>query len=75
MKIFYSDGVITLEEIFKVLVLNGQSDSIIRQVIKNKEVIRKAGNMSVEVSQDQLQLSVRLTLRPCSSVTRAGAPR
>jgi parvulin-like peptidyl-prolyl isomerase len=55
MKIIYSKDSITPEEIMKFLTLSGQSGSLVAEMIKNKEVQKKAQELNIEVSVDELQ--------------------
>ena len=55
MRIVYSNDTITPEEVISFLTLTGQSDAIFSEIIKNKEVIKKANELKIEVSDDQLQ--------------------
>ena len=55
MKIVYSHDTISPEEVIKFLILTGQSDAIFSEIIKNKEVMRKAKELNIEVSDGQLQ--------------------
>lgn len=55
MKIVYSNDTITPEEVIRFLVLTGQSDAVFSEIIKNKEVTKKANELKIRVSDDQLQ--------------------
>lgn len=55
MKITYLQNMITPEEVIKFLSLAGQSQSICAEIIKNKEVMKKAKELKIEVSDEQLQ--------------------
>ena len=55
MKITYSNDTITPEEVVRFLSLTGQSQSIYNQIIIHKEVVKKARELGLEVSDDQLQ--------------------
>jgi parvulin-like peptidyl-prolyl isomerase len=55
MKLVYSGGEISPEEVIKYMTLSGQSFPIVTQVIKNREMIKKAKEMNIEVSDEQLQ--------------------
>lgn len=55
MKIVYSHDTITPEEVISFLTLTGQSDAIFSEIIKNKEVIKKAKELKIELSDEQLQ--------------------
>ncbi len=55
MKIAYASDVITPEEVLKFLSLTGQSQSLFFEVIKNKELMKKAKELNVEISDEELQ--------------------
>ncbi|MBW2092478.1 MAG: peptidylprolyl isomerase, partial [Deltaproteobacteria bacterium] len=55
MEIVYSHDVITPEEVIKFLSFTRQSVPIITEVIKAKEVAKKAKELKLEVSDDELQ--------------------
>lgn len=55
MKINYSHGVITSEDIIKFLSLSGQLPSASYEIIKHKEVIKKAKELNILASTDELQ--------------------
>ena len=55
MKISYGKDVVTPEEVMKFLVLAGQTQSVMVEVIKNKELMKKAEELKIEISEDQLQ--------------------
>ena len=55
MKILYAHDMITPEEIINYLSLIGQADTIFAEIIKNKEVIKKARELNLEVLDEQLQ--------------------
>lgn len=55
MKIVYSHDIITPEEVVRILMLTGQSEAIFSEIVKNKEVMKKAGKLKIEVSDEQLQ--------------------
>lgn len=55
MKIIYSKDSITPGEIMKFLILSGQSRSLVAEMIKNKEVQKKAQELNIEVSVNELQ--------------------
>jgi parvulin-like peptidyl-prolyl isomerase len=55
MKISYSQGVITPEEIIRFLTLSGQLHSLINEIIKNREVMKKAKELKILVPTDELQ--------------------
>ena len=55
MKILYPRDSITPEEIIKFLALSGQSGSLLAEMIKNKEVQKKAKELNIEASDEELQ--------------------
>jgi len=55
LKITYSNDTITPEDVIRFLSLTGQSQSIYNQVIIHKEVVKKAKEMNMDVSDEQLQ--------------------
>jgi parvulin-like peptidyl-prolyl isomerase len=55
MKISYGQGVVTPEEVMKFLVLTGQTESVMVDVIKNKELMKKAEELKIEISEEELQ--------------------
>jgi parvulin-like peptidyl-prolyl isomerase len=55
MKVVYSQGEITLEDIVKYHFLNGSAQSVCAEVIRNKEVMKKAQQLGIRVSDDELQ--------------------
>lgn len=55
MKISYGQGVVTPEEAIKFLALAGQSQSVLVEVIKNKELRKKAEELKIEISEEELQ--------------------
>ena len=55
LKILYSHDTITPKEVIRFLVLTGQSDTIFSEIIKNKEVIKKANELKIAVSDVELQ--------------------
>ncbi len=55
MEIVYSQDVITPEEVVKFLSFTRQSFPVIAEVIKGKEVLKKARELKLEVSDEELQ--------------------
>ncbi|MBW1709743.1 MAG: peptidylprolyl isomerase [Deltaproteobacteria bacterium] len=55
MEIVYSQDVITPEEVVKFLSFTRQSYPIVAEIIKNKEVLKKARELNLEVSDEELQ--------------------
>ena len=55
MKISYGKDVVTPEEVMKFLVLAGQTQSVMVEVIKNKELMKKAEELNIEISEEELQ--------------------
>lgn len=55
MKISYSKDVLTPEEVIKFLALTGQSQSLFFEAIKNKELIKKAEELKIGISEEELQ--------------------
>ena len=55
MEILYSHGSISPEEVIKFLSVAGQSTGIFYEMIKNKEVLKKAGELGITVSDEELQ--------------------
>jgi len=55
MKIRYANGTISCEEVMKYLVLNRMSFRIYCEIIMNKEVVKKAKDLGIQVSDEQLQ--------------------
>ena len=55
MKIVYSHDSITPEEVVRFLTLTGQSDAIFSEIIKHREVMKKAKELKIEVTEEQLQ--------------------
>ena len=55
MEIRYSHGGITSEEVVKFLGLTGQAASIFAEIIKGKEVIKKAEDLGIAASDEELQ--------------------
>ena len=55
MEIIYSHGRISPEEVIKHLSLTGQGHSQYAEIIKNKEVLKKAKELGLEVPLEELQ--------------------
>jgi parvulin-like peptidyl-prolyl isomerase len=55
LKIIYSQGEVTPEEVVKHLSLSGQFNSILASIIKNKEIIKKAEELNLGYSIEELQ--------------------
>ena len=55
MEILYSHGSISPEEVIKFMSLTGQSTGIFYEMIKNKEILKKAGELDITVSDEELQ--------------------
>ena len=55
MEITYSQGSIAPEEVIKYLGMTGQSARIIYEIIKNKEVVKKAEEIGITVSDEEKQ--------------------
>ena len=55
MKIVYSHDTITPEEVVRFLTLTGHSDAIFPEIIKHREVMKKAKELNIEVTEEQLQ--------------------
>jgi parvulin-like peptidyl-prolyl isomerase len=55
MKITYAQGSIEPEEVVKFMALTGQAQAVLFQIIKNKEVRKKAEELGLTVSDEQLQ--------------------
>ena len=55
VKIVYAGDTITPEEVVKFLTLTGQSDVILSEIITHKEIIKKAKQLKIEVTDQQLQ--------------------
>ncbi|MBN1848972.1 MAG: peptidylprolyl isomerase [Deltaproteobacteria bacterium] len=55
MKITYSNDTIVPEDVIRFLSLTGQSQSIYNQIIIHKEVVKKAREMGMEITDDRLQ--------------------
>ena len=55
LKITYSNGTITPEEVIKLLALTGQGINIYIDIIKNREVKKKASESGITVSDEELQ--------------------
>ena len=55
MKYRYSNGAISSEEVLKFLSLIGMSNSIVAEAAKRKEIVKKASELGLSVTDDQLQ--------------------
>ena len=55
MKITYANDTITPEDVVRFLSLTGQSQSIYNQIIIHKEVVKKAKELGIVISDEQLQ--------------------
>ncbi len=55
MEIVYSGDTITPEEVVKYLALTRQVHPVYTEIIKQKEVLKKAGDLNLQVSDEQLQ--------------------
>ena len=55
MKIVYAHGTIAPDEVIRFLGLSGQADSIFKEIIKMKEVMKRAKELSIAVSGEELQ--------------------
>ena len=55
MKIGYSHGEITPEEVVRFLYLTGQAEAVFEEIIKHKESRKKAMALGLEVKNDELQ--------------------
>lgn len=55
MKVEYAGGTILPEEVLKFLFLTGRSQQILFEVVKNREVRKKAAEMGLSVSDEELQ--------------------
>ena len=55
MEITYAQGSLKPDEVVKFLALTGQAQAIFFQIIKNKEVRKRAEGLGVTVSDEQLQ--------------------
>lgn len=55
MEILYSHGSISPEEVIKFLSMTGQSTGIFYEMITNKEVLKKTGELGITVSDEELQ--------------------
>jgi len=55
MEIKYSKGAITPEEVIKHLSLSGKSSDIYAEIITNKEVVKKARELNIEITDEELQ--------------------
>ena len=55
MEITYSNGSLKPEEIIKFLAFTGELEQITKEIIKNREVRKKAEEMGIDVSDEKLQ--------------------
>ena len=55
MNISYQNDTFTPEDVVRFLELTGQSHSIFNQIIMHKEVVKKAAELGIEISDEQLQ--------------------
>ena len=55
LKIVYSHDMVTPEEVISYLGLIGQADAVFSEIIKNKEVMKKARELNIELPTEQLQ--------------------
>jgi len=55
VNIKYSRGTVGLDEVIKFLALSGQTDPLYRGVIVRREAIRKAGELKIEATDEELQ--------------------
>jgi len=55
LKIVYSHDTVTPEEVISYLGLIGQADAVFSEIIKNKEVMKKARELNIELPDEQLQ--------------------
>ncbi|MCE5243229.1 MAG: hypothetical protein LLF99_08535, partial [Desulfobacteraceae bacterium] len=55
MKVEYAGGTILPEEVLKFLFLTGRSQQILCDVVKNREVRKKAAELGLSVSDEELQ--------------------
>jgi parvulin-like peptidyl-prolyl isomerase len=55
LKITYPNGTITPEDVIRFLELTGESHSIYKQIIIHKEVLKKAKELGIEITDEQLQ--------------------
>ena len=55
MKIVYADGIIAPDEVIMFLALSGHADAVFKEIIKMKEVMKKAKELSISVSGEELQ--------------------
>lgn len=55
MKIVYAHGIIAPDEVIMFLALSGQADAVFKEVIKMKEVMKRAKELSIAVSGEELQ--------------------
>lgn len=55
MEIMYSNGTVSCDEVMKHLALIGYSHRLYSDIIRNKEVVKKAGQSGIKASDKQLQ--------------------
>ncbi len=55
MQVNYSNGTITAETLFQHLALNNMSQGVLFDIIKLKEAAKKAGELQISVSDEELQ--------------------
>lgn len=55
MKIVYAEGTVAPEEVISYLCLIGQADAVFSEVIKNREVVKKARECKIDIPDEQLQ--------------------
>ncbi len=55
MEIRYTGGTISPEEVVQFLVLMGQADVVLAEIAKRKEVLKRAKEMGISVSDEELQ--------------------
>ena len=55
MPIDYSHGSLSFEEVIKFLSFNGMYHHVYSELIKNKEVAKKAKDLGIAVSDEELQ--------------------
>jgi parvulin-like peptidyl-prolyl isomerase len=55
VKIVYRGGEITPDEVVSFLVLNGQADAVIANMIMHREAVKKARELGLEVADEALQ--------------------
>ncbi|MCP5003107.1 MAG: hypothetical protein GY941_04020 [Planctomycetes bacterium] len=55
LEITYSNGTITSEDLIKYLATSGHGAKIYPEIIKNKEVVKKAAESGIKISDEELQ--------------------